>query len=90
MYKCPSPFLSSSLSHTLLHTLLRLPNAVCQCTNMADVALQIPHILTTITDPLSFSDLISFILVCRKWHGIFIPILWADSVTFRSIDSSQG
>ncbi|KAF9322265.1 hypothetical protein BG003_003276 [Podila horticola] len=47
---------------------------------MADVALQIPHILTTITDPLSFSDLISFILVCRKWHGIFIPILWADSI----------
>ncbi|KAG0099324.1 hypothetical protein BGZ93_008159 [Podila epicladia] len=51
---------------------------------MTDTALRIPHILNSITYPLSFSDLISCILACHKWHDLFIHILWTDVVTFRS------
>ncbi|KAF8979757.1 hypothetical protein BGZ52_004615 [Haplosporangium bisporale] len=51
---------------------------------MADSTLQIPHILNSVTDPLSFSDLLSCILVSRQWHDLFIPILWTDAITFRS------
>lgn len=51
---------------------------------MADSTLQIPHILNSVADPLSFSDLLSCILVSRQWHDLFIPILWTDTVTFRS------
>ncbi|KAF9332909.1 hypothetical protein BG006_004202 [Podila minutissima] len=51
---------------------------------MADLALHIPHILNSITDSLTFSDLLNCILVCRQWHDRFIAILWTDVVTFRS------
>ncbi|KAF9281822.1 hypothetical protein BGZ74_002269 [Mortierella antarctica] len=51
---------------------------------MADLAFHIPHILNSITDSLSFSDLLNCILVCRQWHDRFIAILWTDVVTFRS------
>ncbi|KAG0334748.1 hypothetical protein BG000_008071 [Podila horticola] len=50
---------------------------------MTDLVLHIPHILNSITDPLSFSDLLN-VLVCRQWHDRFISILWTDAVTFRS------
>lgn len=51
---------------------------------MADLALHIPHIINSIANSFAFSDLLSCILVCRQWHDRFIPILWTDTVTFRS------
>ncbi|KAF9384690.1 hypothetical protein CPB97_005457 [Podila verticillata] len=44
----------------------------------------IPHIYHSITDSLSFADLLKCILVNRQWHDAFIPILWSDVVTFRT------
>ncbi|KAG0354289.1 hypothetical protein BG005_006590 [Podila minutissima] len=49
-----------------------------------DPVFNIPHIFTAITDDLSFADLFSCILVNHSWHDNFIPILWADVITFRS------
>ncbi|KAF9336275.1 hypothetical protein BG006_009122 [Podila minutissima] len=56
---------------------------------MANLPFHIPHICHSITDPLSFADLLKCILVSRHWHDTFIPILWSDAVTFRSLPRSH-
>ncbi|KAF9285916.1 hypothetical protein BGZ74_001386 [Mortierella antarctica] len=56
---------------------------------MANLPFHIPHICHSITDPLSFADLLKCILVNRHWHDTFIPILWSDAVTFRSLPRSH-
>ncbi|KAG0345823.1 hypothetical protein BG005_001082 [Podila minutissima] len=56
---------------------------------MANLPFHIPHICHSITDPLSFADLLKCILVNRHWHDTFIPILWSDAVTFRSLPRSR-
>ncbi|KAG0028257.1 hypothetical protein BGZ82_008522 [Podila clonocystis] len=51
---------------------------------MVNLPFHISHICDSITDPLSFTDLLNCILVNRHWHDTFIPILWSDVVTFRT------
>lgn len=51
---------------------------------MISFPFHVPHIYHSITDPLSFSDLLSCILVNRYWHDTFIPSLWSDVITFRT------
>ncbi|KAF9391821.1 hypothetical protein CPB97_005229 [Podila verticillata] len=46
--------------------------------------LQLPHILKAITDPLSFTDLLSCVLVNHAWNDAITPILWEDAITYRS------
>lgn len=51
---------------------------------MVSFPFHVPHIYHSISDPLSFSDLLSCILINHYWHDTFIPILWNDVVTFRT------
>lgn len=51
---------------------------------MSHLPFHIPHICESITDSLSFTDLLKCILVNRHWHNTFIPILWSDVITFRT------
>ncbi|KAI9237820.1 MAG: hypothetical protein BYD32DRAFT_451433, partial [Podila humilis] len=52
---------------------------------MADPPLHIPHIRESIADTLSITDLLSCILVNRNWYHGFIPALYKDTITYRSI-----
>lgn len=45
----------------------------------------IPHICESITNTLSFTDLLSCILVNRNWYHGLTPTLYKDAITFRSI-----
>lgn len=41
-------------------------------------------------ESLSFIDLFTCILVSHTWHDTFIPILWRDVVTFRTIQRAKN
>ncbi|KAG0097026.1 hypothetical protein BGZ93_003539 [Podila epicladia] len=45
--------------------------------------LDIPHVANTITDALSFDDLLNCVLVNRAWHKALLPILWQNVESFR-------
>ncbi|KAF9218037.1 hypothetical protein BGZ59_000011 [Podila verticillata] len=51
---------------------------------MSYLPFHISHICESITDSLSFTDLLKCIVVNRHWHDTFIPILWSDAITFRT------
>ncbi|KAF9322347.1 hypothetical protein BG003_000018 [Podila horticola] len=44
----------------------------------------IPHIAEAITDSLSFTDLLSCILVNQTWYDDLIGVLWLDVIYYRS------
>ncbi|KAF9281823.1 hypothetical protein BGZ74_002270 [Mortierella antarctica] len=47
------------------------------------------HIQESITGTLTFTDLLKCILVNRTWHNLFIPLLWSDVITYRSIPTAK-
>ncbi|KAG0085635.1 hypothetical protein BGZ92_008849, partial [Podila epicladia] len=49
--------------------------------------LDLPHIVKVITESFSFDDLLNCIRVNWAWHNAFIPVLWADIVTFRTSEA---
>lgn len=51
---------------------------------MSHLPFYIPHICESITDTLSFTDLLKCILVNHHRHYTFIPLLWSDVITFRT------
>lgn len=51
---------------------------------MSEPPFHIPHILQAVAETLTFSDLLNCILVNHHWHTYFIPVLWTDTITFRS------
>ncbi|KAF9321621.1 hypothetical protein BG006_002588, partial [Podila minutissima] len=57
---------------------------------MNDPQLHIPHIYEHIADTFSFTDLLSCILVSRKWYDSFIPTLYQDTITYRSLIDLRG
>lgn len=55
--------------------------------NMSTLLLSlfdIPHIAEAITDSLSFTDLLSCILVNQTWYDDLIGVLWLDVISYRS------
>jgi hypothetical protein len=78
------------LSHTHTHT-LSLSHKRSTSPHFAiflfmnDPPLHIAHIRESITDNLSFTDILCCVLVSRAWHNTFIPILYQDAITYRSI-----
>lgn len=51
---------------------------------MNTTILDIPHVVTSITRTLSFSDLLSCVLINHAWHDAVVPELYRDLITFRS------
>lgn len=51
--------------------------------------LELPHILEAIADTLRFNDLVNCIRVNQTWYNIFIPLLWEDVITYRSISTDE-
>ncbi|KAG0020141.1 hypothetical protein BGZ82_011686 [Podila clonocystis] len=54
-----------------------------------DFTLHIPHIVENIADYHLFSDLVNCILVNRHWYSGFIPTLWENVITFRSVPTAN-
>ncbi|KAG0342645.1 hypothetical protein BG000_002852 [Podila horticola] len=80
---CDSPFLQLTVDRKRgLGLLSRL--AKLETFEMTPTILDIPHVVTTITRSLSFSDLLSCLLINHAWHDAVVPDLYRDAITFRS------
>ncbi|KAG0348718.1 hypothetical protein BG004_004432 [Podila humilis] len=50
----------------------------------------IPHIVDTIAESFTFSDLLNCNLVNKSWHATFVRILWTDVITWSNIRTKRN
>ncbi|KAF9164564.1 hypothetical protein BGX20_000894, partial [Mortierella sp. AD010] len=49
---------------------------------MAFNVFRVPHIQDSVTENLTFKDLLNCVLVCKSWKREFTPVLWKELHTY--------